>query len=210
METLPSNEKRLLSVKGTKIGLGPVLPEHQELLTSGRQDPEIAVYYSAAFFPASTPIVTNVFSPTGGPQSQSSAITSTVVQANSNVISFTIYELETFLALGQTSLSALDYRNDTANFSIEIVRKEFWGKGYGTEATQLMLEYGFRFLNMHTISLQVYAFNKRAIRAYQKVGFQETGRRREAIYLSGVRYDVIYMDCLNSEFKPSKHNWFTL
>ena len=50
------------------------------------------------------------------------------------------------------------------------------------------------------IDLTVFSFNERGLRAYQRAGFQVIGRRREAHRLGGRAYDVIYMDCLATEF----------
>ncbi|HET6871520.1 MAG TPA: GNAT family protein, partial [Sporolactobacillaceae bacterium] len=69
-------------------------------------------------------------------------------------------------------------------------------KGLGTEAVQLIVEYGFKILNLNNIMLQVFEFNKSAIRSYEKAGFNEFGRRREAYYLNGKYYDDIYMEIL--------------
>jgi hypothetical protein len=76
-----------------------------------------------------------------------------------------------------------------------------WGKGYGTEVTRLMLDYGFTALGLHNIMLTAFSFNERGLRAYTRAGFREIGRRREAFRLGGQAYDVVYMDCLAAEFK---------
>lgn len=81
-----------------------------------------------------------------------------------------------------------------------IGEKECWGKGYGTEVTALMLEYGFTALSLHNIMLTAYSFHERGIRAYRRAGYREIGRRREALQLGGKAYDQIYMDCIASEF----------
>jgi RimJ/RimL family protein N-acetyltransferase len=82
-----------------------------------------------------------------------------------------------------------------------IGEKECWGKGYGTETTTLMLDYGFTLLGLHNICLSVFSFNERGIRAYTRAGFREIGRRREAICLAGRAHDIVFMDCLASEFQ---------
>jgi RimJ/RimL family protein N-acetyltransferase len=81
--------------------------------------------------------------------------------------------------------------------------KDCWNKGYGTETTTLMLDYGFTALGLHNIMLRVFSYNERARRAYLRAGFKEIGRRREARRLAGRAYDVVYMDCLATEFEGS-------
>jgi len=87
-----------------------------------------------------------------------------------------------------------------ADLSIMIGEKEKWGKGYGTEAIRLLLNYGFEALNFHRISLGVFDFNKRAIRAYEKAGFKKEGVLRDGYYCNSKYHDVIMMSILEDEF----------
>lgn len=70
---------------------------------------------------------------------------------------------------------------------------QFAGRGYGTEATNLMLEFGFGILNLHRIQLEVYSINERAIHVYEKVGFKREGVLRDAQYYNNAYYDTIVM-----------------
>jgi RimJ/RimL family protein N-acetyltransferase len=116
---------------------------------------------------------------------------------------FTIYERATMRPIGNTGLEEIDYYHRTATFGLMIGEKECWGKGYGTETTRLMLDYGFTGLGLHNIMLTVYSFNERGVRAYVRAGFREIGRRREAVRLGGEAHDVILMDCLATEVQGS-------
>ena len=58
--------------------------------------------------------------------------------------------------------------------------KEYRDKGYGQDATKLLLDYGVNLLNLNSIMLGTFSFNERAINCYKKVGFKEIGRRRQA------------------------------
>jgi RimJ/RimL family protein N-acetyltransferase len=118
-------------------------------------------------------------------------------------VSFTIYERRSSQPIGTTELHDLDYRNRTAEFGILIGDAAQRGKGYGTETARLMLDYGFTALGLHNIMLQVFAFNLPALRAYEKAGFREIGRRREARPMAGKRWDLILMDALATEFTGS-------
>ena len=62
------------------------------------------------------------------------------------------------------------------------------------EALNLILAYGFDYLNLNNIMLKVFAFNEVAINCYKKVGFKEIGRRRQSYYKKGEFFDEIYMD----------------
>jgi RimJ/RimL family protein N-acetyltransferase len=114
---------------------------------------------------------------------------------------FTIYERATLRPIGGASLT--DITGWTATFAIGIGEKDCWGKGYGTEATRLVLEYGFSMLGLHNIMLTVHGDHERALRAYRRAGFQVIGRRRQVIRRAGQLHDLVYMDCLAIDFKPA-------
>src|SRR5438093_1419179 len=93
---------------------------------------------------------------------------------------FVIYERATSRPIGTTNLRDIDHCMRTAEFGVTIGEKDCWGRGYGTEATLLTLDYGFSALGLHNIWLDVLSYNERGIRAYKRAGFREIGRRREA------------------------------
>jgi len=118
-------------------------------------------------------------------------------------VQFTIYERETLRPIGNTGLHEVDYRNRTASFGIIIGEPECRGKGYGTETTRLMLDYAFTALGLHNVMLIVFEFNKAGIKAYQKAGFKEFGRRRECRLVGGKVWDEVQMDCVSTEFEST-------
>jgi RimJ/RimL family protein N-acetyltransferase len=115
-------------------------------------------------------------------------------------VEFVIYERASLRPIGLTELRHLDRANGTADFGIMIGEKDCWGKGFGTEATILLLDYGFTVLGLHNVLLTTAAYNTRAQRAYTRAGFREIGRRREVFRLGGRRYDDVFMECLATEF----------
>jgi len=114
---------------------------------------------------------------------------------------FSIVDLETDTPIGRCLLFDIDQVNRRAMLGIVIGEKEYWNKGYGQEATKLLLDYGFNLLNLHNIMLGTFSFNERAIACYRRVGFQEIGRRREARIVGGKKYDLVLMDMLAEEFE---------
>ncbi len=114
---------------------------------------------------------------------------------------FHVYRLPDFKPVGNCGLNGIDTQHGLAEFGIVIGEKDCWGKGYGTEACRLLLGYGFEVLGLHTIMLRAFGTNLGAVKAYERAGFKLTGRWREAVVFQGKRYDMIYMDCLASEFR---------
>jgi RimJ/RimL family protein N-acetyltransferase len=113
---------------------------------------------------------------------------------------FTIYERASGRPIGATYLHDIEHRNRTAEFGIVIGEADARGKGYGTEATTLLLDYAFVALGLHSVFLRVYAYNLAGKRAYEKAGFREFGRRRESKQMGSRLWDQIYMECLTTEF----------
>lgn len=116
---------------------------------------------------------------------------------------FTIYTLPDYQPIGTTRLGGVDFRNRSAEFDIAIGESGNRGQGYGTDATRLSLDYAFRILGLRNVMLAVAANNRAGIRAYQRAGFKEIGRRRQCWLVDGEFWDLIFMDCVVSEFAGS-------
>ena len=101
--------------------------------------------------------------------------------------------------IGNISLRGIHPVHRRADLGIVIGDKDTWGKGYGTEATFLMVDFGFRRWNLHSIYLGVLTSNKAAIRAYEKCGFSIDGTDREAWWADGEFHDVHRMSILARE-----------
>lgn len=114
---------------------------------------------------------------------------------------FAIVKLENEELIGGCGFHEVDHIKRIGTLGIFIGEEQNRGKGYGKEALNLLLEFGFQYLNLNNIMLHVFSFNERAIHCYKKIGFQEIGRRRQSNFLNGTYYDTIYMDMLKSEFK---------
>ena len=115
--------------------------------------------------------------------------------------SFSIIELNHNKLIGTISLENFSWIERSAVLGIFIGDKDFRNNGYGTEAIKLLLEYGFKYLNLHSIRLDLLSINERAHKCYLKCGFKDTGCSREAIYVNGKYYDKLHMDILENEFE---------
>ena len=117
---------------------------------------------------------------------------------------FAIVRKKGDLLIGSTGLHDIDWRRRVTAFGIEIGRKEEWGKGYGTEATELVVGYAFRSLNMHRVWLHVYEYNTRGIGAYKRVGFRTEATLRQETFRDGRYWDVYHMGLLRTEWLRSR------
>jgi len=103
--------------------------------------------------------------------------------------------------IGSIGLAGINPKDHGASLGITIGEKDYWGNGYGTEATRRILDYGFQQLNLHRISSSAFAFNERSIRLHKKVGFKEEGLQREAIFKNGQFHDLVMFGILWGEWK---------
>ena len=113
---------------------------------------------------------------------------------------FNIIELSSNKLVGTIGLEHFNWIFRSAVLGIFIGDEDYRSKGYGSEAINLLLEYGFKYLNLHSIKLDLLAINERAHKCYLKCGFKDTGRSREGIFLNGKYYDELHMDILEYEF----------
>lgn len=109
----------------------------------------------------------------------------------------------TEVCVGHVGLYEIDYRIRDAEFAIMIGKPATWGRGLGTACTRFAVEYGFQQLNLNRIHLSVLASNERALRLYEKIGFQREGVLRQAQYKDGEYLDVIVMGLLRGEYVPA-------
>jgi RimJ/RimL family protein N-acetyltransferase len=166
--------------------LSPVAPEDAELWTGWLNDLDVAVPLGSEAFDVIAP------------PSQSAWIES--ISARSEPV-FTIVDLGTDQPIGRCLLFAVNATDRCAEAGIVIGEKDRWGKGIGTEAMALLLDYAFNLLNLDSVMIGVFDFNERALAAYRRLGFREIGSRRACRIIGGQAHDLILLDLLASEFE---------
>jgi len=93
-----------------------------------------------------------------------------------------------------------DLTHGDAWVGIGIGEREYWGKGYGTDAMRLVLQYAFTEINLQRVSLALHSYNERALKSYEKVGFRLEGRTRGDQQREGKRTDTLWMGILRDEW----------
>ncbi len=185
----------IMNIRGERVGLGPIRCDLIPLYCQWSND-----FIFSRTTASSGPLTIE----------QQTALYERVV-ATEDTAAFVIYDLCTGCPIGTTDLRHINPRNRTAEFSIGIGDEAYRGKGYGMETTRLMLDFAFTVLGIHNVLLVVYEFNHAGRRAYEKAGFRECGRRRESQWMGGRLWDVIYMECLATEFEsPVLQRVFTI
>jgi RimJ/RimL family protein N-acetyltransferase len=103
--------------------------------------------------------------------------------------------------IGSCGLHQINPKDRNALFGIAIGEKDYWSRGYGTEAARLLINYGFQQLNLHRVSSYALAFNERSINLHRTVGFRKEGRQRQAVFKNGQYHDHVMFGLLRDEWK---------
>lgn len=122
-------------------------------------------------------------------------------------IEFAVIENESDSHIGVSGLHSINWVARSAECRTFIGEKAAWGKGYGTETTQLVVAYGFEILNLHRIWLGVNAEHHAAVRTYEKVGFVKEGETRDVIFRNGRYYNAMIMGVLKNEYERLRLKW---
>ncbi len=114
---------------------------------------------------------------------------------------FAIRLLDQEEIIGTVSLAEIEWPNRVAWLGIGIGNPDDWGKGYGTEATELLIDYAIKELNLIKLQLTVFDFNDRAIALYEKMNFKREGTFRQFMERDGERHDMHLYGLLRSEWQ---------
>lgn len=114
---------------------------------------------------------------------------------------FAIRTVDNNKFVGVTGFENILWNNGTAVIYIGIGDASCRGKGIGTEALSLAMEFGFQELNLHRIQLNVLSYNTPAIKLYEKLGFKKEGTYREFIHRDGKRHDMHLYGILRKEWE---------
>jgi RimJ/RimL family protein N-acetyltransferase len=122
---------------------------------------------------------------------------------NRDAYLFAIRTLDVDAVIGFIQLDGIQWSHGVAWLAIGIGEPDYRGRGYGGEALALALQFAFQEINLHRVQLTVFSYNLRAIRLYEKLGFQREGILREALLRDGARHDVYLYGLLRAEWLQS-------
>jgi spore coat polysaccharide biosynthesis protein SpsF len=129
-------------------------------------------------------------------------ITST--QSQPNLIFLAIIDSQTDKHIGNIKLDKINSIHQVAELGIMIGEPDYWGKGYGSEAIQLVIDYAFRTLNLRKITLGVLSGNRNAYKCYVKLGFEREATVRDQFFADGTYHDQIIMSKWNPSYSRCK------
>jgi len=121
-----------------------------------------------------------------------------------------IIEMEGGTPIGRIFYEHLDTKHRKTEVGIQLGEKEYWGRGYGTDAMITFLDYLFNELRLHRVYLRVQSYNTRALKSYEKCGFVQEGILRDNTFTQGKYYDDLMMGILSDEFNQRHRGDVTL
>jgi RimJ/RimL family protein N-acetyltransferase len=173
-------------VLGQLVKLRPIEPSEAEALWRWNSDPEVMRWMSDGYL-------------------QSLAqVRKRMEERPSSTYGDVIYGIEVLAdgaLIGLVRLRDAEPETGCAELDIYLGEKDYWGKGYASDAMRTMCRYGFEKMRLHKISLDVVTENHAAHHIYRKIGFVEEGRLRQAFRRDGQWYDMFIMGLLEGELR---------
>ena len=127
-------------------------------------------------------------------------------QDRENNYNFTIRTLDGDKIIGDICLEGIHWTHRDCFVGIGLGERAFWGKGYGTDAMKVILRFAFTELNLHRVTLDVFEYNRRGVRSYEKAGFVLEGCQRKLIQREGRFWDVYFMGILRDDWLKMETN----
>lgn len=174
-------------IQGKYVRLRAVEPEDLPKIVEMFNNPEVSIPLGAAYL--------------GMALEQEEQWYANYLKGEDQLGSLAITDRLTGEHLGQIGFNQISYKNRTAVIGL-FLAPVYWGKGYGTDAMMALCHFGFTQLNLQKIQLNVFAPNRRGIRAYEKCGFQIEAVMRQHSYVDGRFADDLIMGVLVEEFMP--------
>jgi diamine N-acetyltransferase len=126
------------------------------------------------------------------------------IQADPSRVWFGIVRQENDQLIGEAGLLRMFPAWRATDLSIIIGERSAWGKGYGNEAMELLLDYAFGYLNYHRVAIGVVGTNERALRFYERLGFKREGIQRDGYYYAHEYQDFVMMSLLEDEYRETR------
>ncbi len=180
-----SNESRMRFLSGRIVNLRPFAKTDLPTLVRWVNDPEVRDFVSIVF-----------------PQTEK-AEEEWLNKLGSNHDNITLaIETKDGVLIGSMGLHKIHWVNRNGTTGALIGEKEYWGKGFGTDAKMILLDYAFNSLGLHKICSEVIAFNERSLRYSLHCGYRVEGRKIDHIFKYGRYWDLIQLGLFKNGWLP--------
>jgi diamine N-acetyltransferase len=176
------------SYSGRKARLRPLRATDKQRFLVWRNDPDVRDFSLGFVFPVTAEMEDRWFEAAMNDQTRTRAL-------------FAIEDLEDDRLVGFVQLNRIDWTAHVGWFGIAIGEKDRQGKGLATEAMHLILRFGFHYLNLRKICLEVPSLNRRATELYTRIGFRPEGILQGQVYSRGEFHDLILMALFRENYR---------
>lgn len=180
----------LVFLQGENVVLRPFTNDDVPIFTKWFNDPEIRPFLNG-YLPVT--------------EDDEKGFLENIRKNSTNIIFFVIIVKQK--VIGLMSLNSINWKDRTAISAAVIGEKEYWGKGYGTEAKMLLLDYAFNTLNLHKIRSLVIAYNKRSYSYSMKCGYKVEGRLKQQVFKNGKYQDEILLAVFKKDWQLAQKEW---
>ncbi len=164
-------------IEGNRIYLREVrLSDANDNYYRWMNDPEIIRYLESRFYPKSVEMLQSYVR---REEECRSSVFMTIIEKNSDE------------HIGNIKIHGIDHVHRHAEVSLIIGEKGYWGRGYGSEAIKLVVDFAFNTLNLNRLFAGIYASNVGSIKAFKKAHFFEEGVRKEHRFYNGHYVDEV-------------------
>lgn len=170
-------------MKSERVTLRPIIKDDLILINKWKNDYEVFKYLGGGYMPISI-------------DQQSKWMDGMIDNTGNNKRFSILNEDRDFI--GIIGLYSINWIHRTSEFGIYIGEKNQWGKGYAKESMKLILEFGFKALNLRKVKLDVVVDNIAAIKMYKSLGFREVGIYKEERFIDSEYKDVLMMELINT------------
>ena len=181
-----NNQDDTIFLKGKRLYLRPMRREDLPLLLKWTNDPDLRDLYLRRHFPV---------------EEIEAGEWIAQLHKRSDSVSLVIC-LNDGRAIGIMGIHSIDWKNRLAESETVIGEKEFWSRGYATEAKMILLHYAFDTLNLRKMHGTIYSFNKGSLAYNQKCGYQVEGVQRLHVFKNGEYHDRIVVAVFREDWLP--------
>ncbi len=185
----------MVFLSGEAVNLRTLEPSDAEQLVVWLNNPELRRFLSVRF-----PITAG--DETAWLQSHSTA----GADRRDVVLGITIPDGDNQILIGTAGLHAIDWIRRRAMTGIVIGPPEYRSRGFGTAAKNLMMDYAFGELGLHSLWAEVLADNHASLRALEKQGYRRGSVLRQAAFMRGEWCDMVYLDVLADEWRALRES----
>jgi RimJ/RimL family protein N-acetyltransferase len=181
------NDDAIVFLRGKRLSMRPLTKEDIPLFLRWMNDPEVNQFL-AAYLPVNE-------------QDEHDWLEQLHKKKNEEII-LGIVDVKTNKLIGSMGIHRINWKDRTATTGAVIGDKRYWGKGYGTEAKMLLLNYAFNTLNLRKICSFAYSYNKRSVAYSKKCGYKVEGAQRQHIFKNGRYWDLINLAVFKRNWQP--------